>query len=739
MQQQPPIIQYIVLLGNREQMPLTNIPPSTVVHPLLRHLGNLPQHMMHFIYGCNYYALLLQQGQQIGYNIKFCHPDTKDALLMIPYSEDDVYVFLVCTESEQIRQEYINVVSHFVGDNTLIIVEEGTGKVGGLPGNIVDNFNAVWNWFYEFCNSHYKIDYDRLPYAVPYFKNVDFYDTGKVFSPTRVNTQTFNAMLGNWGYEKELTLFELIEFKAESTKKAFGNKHGFDRQQELLDQIDNMYAVEQNIAQSIGKKKYFEDQFYSPLIIAAPYNSAEMRKPIDLNTFSDSYEKAMAKKLNTVFNYEYTENYTVDFKKGEYSERDVIVYNAVHEKYVTPRINFFDIVGTLHASVRFSPYLRLPILGKNINSELAFVGIKEMGKLSASKKANKAIRKVMERIGNKIVELTISPNGQKMLSNRPSQIVAMTDLPIEWAMIDGVPLAFTHDICRLPETPILSLLSVYEQAVFTPYIIPRDIISKTLVVFGNKDNAFVKAQEKVKSLSKTLGFHIATCLSIDELEQAISVTKPELLIIDAHGDVDENTHQTFLWVGNERLTGDIVVKRNLSARLVFLSACKTSTTCNTISTIGNAFFEAGANAVTTSYLPVYVNEATQLYSRLLRLLNDAATKPIHKNWLAFMAYLQRTSYIQSLVTEAKDENKGKINDKDLMDLINLTSNSMLFRNRKQIYKTLNDTNLARRMGVDFNNVIPHYLMYSTLGRADLIRFESDMKRVDELNIQNKCQ
>lgn len=536
-----------------------------------------------------------------------------------------------------------------------------------------------------------------------------------------------------------MTLDEVIEFKAESSKKAFGNKHSFDRQQELLDQIANMYAVERNIAQGIRHKKFFEDQFYSPLIIAAPYNSAEMRKPFDLNSFPDSYEKTMAKMINNIFNYEYTENYTVDFKKGEYSESDVIIYHAVQEKFVTSRMNFFDIVGTLHASVRFSPYLRLPILGKNINSELAFVGIKEMGKLSASKKASKAIRKVMERIGNKIVKLTISPNGQKMLSNRPSQIVAMTDLPIEWAMIDGVPLAFTHDICRLPETPILSMLSVYEQAVFTPYIIPLDIISKTLVVFGNKDNAFVKAQEEVKSLSKTLGFNIITCLSIDELEQAISDTKPELLIIDAHGDVDEKTHETFLWVGNERLTGDVVVKRNLSARLVFLSACKTSTTCNTISTIGNAFFEAGANAVTTSYLPVYVNEATQLYSRLLRLLNDAATMPIHKNWLAFMAYLQRTSYIQSLVTEAKDENKGKINEKDLMDLINLTSNSMLFRNRKQIYKKLNDTNLARRMGVDFNNVIPHYLMYSTLGRADLIRFESDMKRGDELNSQNNCQ
>ena len=50
-----------------------------------------------------------------------------------------------------------------------------------------------------------------------------------------------------------------------------------------------------------------------------------------------------------------------------------------------------------------------------------------------------------------------------MMQKRVSQIVAMTDLPIEWTMIDGVPLAFSHDVCRLPETPIPSLLSIYEQ------------------------------------------------------------------------------------------------------------------------------------------------------------------------------------------------------------------------------------------------------------------------------------
>ena len=234
----------------------------------------------------------------------------------------------------------------------------------------------------------------------------------------------------------------------------------------------------------------------------------------------------------------------------------------------------------------------------------------------------------------------------------------------------------------------------------------------------------LKHKRKLFLFQKKLGFHISTCLSVGSFEKVVKEIKPQLLIIDTHGDVDEISHQSFLWLGDERLTGDCIVSKGLSARLVFLSACNTCTTCNTISTIGNAFFEAGAMAVTTSYMPIYINEATLLYTRLLRLLYEAAETPIHSNWLSFIAHLQRTSYIQALITEGKENNKKEINDEDIKELIKLTADSMIFRNRKQVFKKLNETNLAQRMGVDFNNIVPHYLMYSTLGRADLIRFES---------------
>lgn len=724
MKHQPSAIQYIALLDNRQQMLFNNVPPTTIVHPLLRYLGNLPQHMGHFIYGCDYHAIALGNKLQLGYNLKFFHPDSIEYLPTINKSENDIFVFLMCTENQLNRNLYAKAITHFSQDNTLIIVAAGTKNIGNIPGTVAECAEEVWKWFYDYCHCHYEVNYDQQPYSVPYFRNKSFYDIGKVFTPTRVNTQIFNSMLGNWGYERKYDDEEIGQLSNKSSVMAMMNKHSFDRQQELIDQITNMYAIEHEIVCNIEKIKDYEDQFYPPLIIAAPYNSIEMRKPLDIKSYINEEERLFAEMVNAVMNFDYTKNYTVDVSEKDIPNDNFALYHFVQQHFVLPRLIFFDIVGMLHSSIRFSPYLRLPVLGKNINSELAFVNIKGVKKLTNSKKAKKSIRKVMNNIGSKITELTLSSSCQKMMYKRASQIVAMTDLPIEWTMIDGVPLAFTHDVCRLPETPIPALLSVYEQVIHTPYIIPKNIITKTLVVFGNECDDFVEAQKEVVSLSKKLGFHISTCLSVESFEKAVKEIKPQLLIIDTHGDVDEISHQSFLWLGDERLTGDCIVSKGLSARLVFLSACNTCTTCNTISTIGNAFFEAGAMAVTTSYMPIYIKEATLLYTRLLRLLYEAAETPIHSNWLSFIAHLQRTSYIQALITEGKENNKKEINDEDIKELIKLTADSMIFRNRKQIFKKLNETNLAQRMGVDFNNIVPHYLMYSTLGRADLIRFES---------------
>lgn len=107
---------------------------------------------------------------------------------------------------------------------------------------------------------------------------------------------------------------------------------------------------------------------------------------------------------------------------------------------------------------------------------------------------------------------TLSPQAAEMLKQYAAQVVAMTDLPIEWLAVDGVPLGFTHDVCRLPETPVTGLLAQYMESQYRPYTVPEDILQKTLVVFGNEDPDFVRLQHPVRELSGKLGFKIRTCL-----------------------------------------------------------------------------------------------------------------------------------------------------------------------------------------------------------------------------------
>ena len=495
----------------------------------------------------------------------------------------------------------------------------------------------------------------------------------------------------------------------------------------LIEQIKRIRAIETMVAYNDPDKKTIEDQSRAPLVLAMPYTSIDMRK-VERSSEMTQEESRMADFAETILGYYYTKNYTVwNSKRFVKTPEEFLLFQSLQSAFLEPRMRLFDLAGLLHCSMRFSPYLRLPIMGKNINSELSFVGIKNIEKLASSPSKNKSIRKAMETIGKKITSESLVPSTVKLLKKSVTQIVAMTDLPIEWMMIDGIPLGFSHDVCRIPETPAAGMLSQYVECKFIPFNIPKDILKHTLVIFGNEEDSFVKAQEPVVALSKVLGFQICKCLTKEAFFNTIKEIDPLLLIVDTHGGVDEDNHLSYLKIGGEVISGDDVVKSDIHPRLVFLYACNTFTTYNTVSTIANAFFQLGAAAVTTSYMPVLIEPATTLYTRLLNNLNIAASQNVHHNWLAFMSHLMRTSYIQAPIYRAVNRDV-KI---DIDTLIRLTTESMFFRKRREIYKNLNTNAFTKGLGAYYQNIIPHYLMYSTLGRADLIRFETSLKFPDE--------
>jgi hypothetical protein len=664
---------------------------------------------------------------QLGYDLFFFHPDAERCHVeLLPWADRSTpVIILVCTNDESSIESFNKLLKGVVSrDNVICLVPENSIEKVSLPVIKVVNEDGVWNWLSEYAYSHYSIEVERWPFSVPCLPP-EVIDMGDVFTPSRVNTQVINAIQGNWGFRKDYPQEDILKMRTASSSNALNEKDGSTRQRVLLKQIKKIRLLEDLQARKLGDIKLTEEQYRSPLLLAAPYTSVEMRKPLKSVKGMTPAEQKKAKLIEEVLDVDYTKSYTISRSRGKLqSNEDLLSFIKIQSRIVSGRMVIFDNIALLHCSFRFSPYFRMPILGKNINAELSFVGIEKLDAVTQSRARNEGIRKTMEKVGAKIVSTALCPEIVDYIKEDCAQIVAMSDLPIEWMMIDGVPLGFSHDVCRLPETPIQNLLSQYVESKFTPFAIPRDILEHTLVVYGNDESAFVQVQDAVETLKGKLGFQTRRCLSKEAFFDIIKDIAPILLIIDTHGGVDPDTHQSYLMMGNDVITGEDVIQNGIHSRLVFLSACNTFTTYNTVSSIANAFFEAGAIAVTTSYMPLDLFPATTLYCRLLNNLSIAAKKSIHRNWLSFMSHLLRTSYIHSPMQNHPEKMSPELAN----TLADLSTSSMDFHKRRHIYRDLNTNPFTKGLGADYDYIIPHYLMYSTIGRADLIRFQSFMEK-----------
>lgn len=87
----------------------------------------------------------------------------------------------------------------------------------------------------------------------------------------------------------------------------------------------------------------------------------------------------------------------------------------------------------------------------------------------------KGVFENISKLGEKLAE-SIPSEYLDILRQAKRQMVVISDLPIEWLMIDGVPLGFKNDVCRLPENPgatVMTQFAVNSQVFFS---IPSEIL-----------------------------------------------------------------------------------------------------------------------------------------------------------------------------------------------------------------------------------------------------------------------
>lgn len=713
-------IQYNFVLGER---PLRNnlsfIVPEELTHFFLFSFGLYPQTFEHLVMGSDYYQAVLNTGERSGYLVTFIYADTINLAggLSVIQKDDAVNVYFICTETLNCLDEIANALKYKHNERSLYLVNE---------------FQKAWfTWDNVFSSSREAIDYLKTlapkyvdfskvekPYYVP--ECIKDIDNGLTFNPTVINTLTSHSMLGDWNYK--MTEYSDKD-RARDSMEACHHSDRFDRQDKMVDQIVKMMAVENQALYPIHKTHLTLDQINAPLIITIPFTHKDMRDYLK-GIHVPGYDK-VEKSLRYVLSQPTNKNYTVDFRIEE--DAADVTFESLSAAYYTVyfhRGRFLDIVGQLHASYKFSPYLRLPFQGVEINRELSFVAPSISERL-CNAKDKESLEKIMKQVGAKIVEGSLSQDAQKMLKKCTKQIVAITDLPIEWLPLDGIPLGFTHDICRIAEFPLEGNLMHYVVNEVQKYRVPKDILKHTLVVYGARDEAFVYYQNKCDNLAKRHGFVTKYCSNKQQFFDVVNEMKPQLLVIDTHGNYDNVLHQSYLLMGDDKIYPQDIIDHHVAVPIVFLSACNTAPTYNMSNTLANGFVQSGSLTVTSSYLPLDVSESSMVYLRLLEQLSVASQQSIHKNWLAFISHILRTSYIHQAFYDYYKKSKKSIEDVAINGLnTQYLTQSMIFDCRRKVYEELHAGLDVEGIHVETSHKIPHYLMYTTLGRADLIDFES---------------
>ena len=537
------------------------------------------------------------------------------------------------------------------------------------------------------------------------------------FTPTKNNYLTYNNLIGNFSYKYDLDE-KIIE---EDSSKALKESKSFNRLNLYLKQIESFDFLTKTYTKVSYPLEYSFD--FKPIIFCLPFNNPDI-----LDFFPRNNNKDLKKGISAI-QAEQSTNYINIFEtnSNKDSSEELILANA-GAKFIKEKLHFLDSIGFLTSSFSFSPYVRLPLLGKSIYRELSFIAPQHFHKFITLKSQNK-ISNTIFKIGDKISTKIFSEQFKKKLNKRNSQIIGISDLPLEWIRINKIPLSFTHDITRLPETTHNNLIQSFALNSTFDFEVKEDIIKRTLVIIGTEDVEFTNWRKIIDKSSKEKGYTVKTCLTVKDFIKVVLDFKPDFLIIDSHADFNSEKKQTFIKIGNEQLTHNDIIENLIIVPLIFLSACGTSPTYGTFNPIANAFLQMGAKSVTSTYLPIDINSSTMVYLTILNNLDSVAKKGSFNNWLEYICYNVRSSLLHRTFIPLLEENLEY--KKIYYDLI---QKIMFFKERTSVFNEVQKVQqrMPKKIFNQNKSKIYEFLYYTNTGRGDLVIFEK-YKKMFEIN------
>ncbi|EEQ94435.1 Hypothetical protein OINT_2001664 [Brucella intermedia LMG 3301] len=303
----------------------------------------------------------------------------------------------------------------------------------------------------------------------------------------------------------------------------------------------------------------------------------------------------------------------------------------------------------LFAAQTTSPVVRLsPGVNHVFSSLSAYARNIRADRYEARRKATRLFTDIQEQLRSAVGDERID-----FISRTSGPIKIISDAPIEWMPINGLPLSFARDCSRIPVTP--GNIMMGELVPVQPMSIPPDALRRVLVISSFEDDDPLKSvlsdalEANRSSWEKVVDLKQVRVATVEQFENALNEFDGQILIFDGHGAANASTPISTIVIGRQKLDVWSLRGRIRCPPIVILSACDTQgIDATSHATVGNGFIALGARTVLGTFLPVDGPRSAMFVARLMHRVAEfipAAIKEYKRavTWMEVVSGMLRMS------------------------------------------------------------------------------------------------
>jgi len=319
--------------------------------------------------------------------------------------------------------------------------------------------------------------------------------------------------------------------------------------------------------------------------------------------------------------------YLVHAEEGELKE---FFGNAIGRALMSIRreeMNLYSAILT-----RISAESLLPVLRLIPNANRAWGCLKQLANC-ARKEGPQKQRKLRRLLSDAQVELETGLDDQyanrlQLIGNRVQGIKLVTDLPLEWLRIQGVPIMLQHECSRIPIVP--SSLAYAIATNQDPVLIPPSVLCDILIIRSFEQNDPIRLVLEVALQSSSFGdtawkinYRFVDVVAPDEIVKALNGHAGAIVVFDCHGSFAADEYYSSLIVGGRQVRlWELRQSIERMPPIVLLSACDTLPVDGSHASVASGMLQLGARTVLATLLPIDSRKAAIFLCRLFYRIGE---------------------------------------------------------------------------------------------------------------------